>query len=770
MHMADKTIKNPLRKRILRDIRKEKGKYISIFLFLTFMISIVSGMLVTSLSMMHTYDDGIETYKLEDGHFSTNSEISVADLQKIADQEDSGTAKATIYKQYFYNFDYTFEGNSNYSIRLYENREALNTYSVFEGHAPEKDGELAIDRLFAENNNLKIGDTLTFDGKDLTICGTVAVPDYSCLFENNSDSMFSATTFTTGFVTADYFKEFSESKLTYSFAYRFSDRNLDDRASYDASTDLMNTLSKQLAPQGNYLTDFLMRQNNKAISFTREDMDGDTNSTVMMLYIMIALLAFIFALMTFSTIESEAGAIGTLRASGYTKGEIIRHYMAAPTYVFLAAAVIGNIGGYTCFRKFMEDMYYHSYSLPVFKVVWNANAFLLTTVIPIVILLVINYLALRSMLGLSPLNFLRHDLSKRKKKHVTKLPDFKFLTRFRIRTILQNRSNYITMAIGILMANILFIFSASMLPILNDQTDNVLDHLIANYQYTLKAPVELDDSSAEKYCLTALADDGGKEVLVYGIADNSKYLTQVSMPAEKGDIIISKSFMKLNNYKVGDTIKIVEKYGDKEYSFRIAGSFNYPAAFSVFMSIDNYNDTFGKDADYFTGYFSDKALDDLDDSFIYSTMGPSDYSKLSDQMNDSMGRMMPLMKYLSLIIFVIVIYLLSKIVLEKNAESISLTKILGYNNREIGKIYIISTAIAVLVSVAISLPLSTVILKTMIVYLFRTFDIWLENVHIGTSIYVQVVIWDIVCYGLLSFLQYKKIRKIPMEEALKNRE
>jgi len=79
-------------------------------------------------------------------------------------------------------------------------------------------------------------------------------------------------------------------------------------------------------------------------------------------------------------------------------------------------------------------MYYHSYSLPVFKVVWNANAFLLTTVIPIVILLVINYLALRSMLGLSPLNFLRHDLSKRKKKHVTKLPDFKFLTRFRIRT------------------------------------------------------------------------------------------------------------------------------------------------------------------------------------------------------------------------------------------------------------------------------------------------------------------------------------------------
>jgi len=759
-------IKNPLRKRILRDINKEKGKYISIFLFLTLMIAVVSGMLVSSYSMIHAYDAGIEKYKLEDGHFALNAKMSVDDVQKIADKADE---PSTIYEQYYYNFDYTLNDNDDYSIRIYKNRKALNTYSIFEGHAPEKDGEIVVDRLFAENNDLKIGDTITVDKKTLTICGTVAVPDYSCLFENNSDSMFNATSFTMAFVTDDYFDSFAASKLIYSYAYRYNNRNLDDKQAYKASTHLMDTLSKELPASGNYITDFLMRQNNKAITFTREDMDGDSTSTLLMLYIMIALLAFIFALMTFSSIEAESGAIGTLRASGYTKQEMIRHYMTAPACIFILSAILGNILGYTLFRKYMEQLYYHSYSLPVYHVLWNANAFLLTTLIPIVILLIINYLALASKLKLSPLQFLRHDLSARKKKKVKKLPNFKFFTRFRIRTILQNLPNYITMAIGILMANILFLFSASFMPIMKNHTDNVLDHLISNYQYTLKMPAETKNGSAEKYCVTSLQDEDEVELLVYGIENNSRYLTNCTLPAKEGEAYVSVAYLNLKGYKIGDMLTMDEKYGDNTYTVKIAGTIDYPAAMSVFLRIDNYNKLFDKDSDYYSGYLSNEPITDIDDAYIYSTMTPADYTKLSDQLNDSMGRMMPLMKYLALIIFVLVIYLLSKIVLEKNAESISLTKILGYSNPEISRIYIVSTAVAVLLSIAISIPLVTLAINRLFVYMFSTFDIWLE-VHIDFNIYVQMVIWDIVCYGLLSFLQYRKIQKIPMEEALKNRE
>ena len=133
-------------------------------------------------------------------------------------------------------------------------------------------------------------------------------------------------------------------------------------------------------------------------------------------YIVIAILAFVFAITTSNTIVKEAGVIGTLRASGYTRGEIVRHYMINPILVTFISAVIGNIIGYTVMVKFMASMYYNSYSLPTYNTLWNAEAFVDTTVIPIILMFIINYAVLSSKLKISPLQFLRRELSKKTRK------------------------------------------------------------------------------------------------------------------------------------------------------------------------------------------------------------------------------------------------------------------------------------------------------------------------------------------------------------------
>ena len=53
--------------------------------------------------------------------------------------------------------------------------------------------------------------------------------------------------------------------------------------------------------------------------------------------------------------------------------------------VTLLSALIGNILGYTVLKDVCAAMYYNSYSLPTYVTIWNADAFLLTTVIPILI-------------------------------------------------------------------------------------------------------------------------------------------------------------------------------------------------------------------------------------------------------------------------------------------------------------------------------------------------------------------------------------------------
>ena len=132
-------------------------------------------------------------------------------------------------------------------------------------------------------------------------------------------------------------------------------------------------------------------------------------------------MAFVFAVTTNNTIFKEANVIGTLRASGYTRGELLLHYILLPIIVTLAGALVGNILGYTWFKDIFVDTYYQSYSLTTYTTLWNGEAFVLTTVVPFIIMVVINVLLIGYRLRLSPLKFLRKDLAVRQKKKAVHL-------------------------------------------------------------------------------------------------------------------------------------------------------------------------------------------------------------------------------------------------------------------------------------------------------------------------------------------------------------
>ena len=61
--------------------------------------------------------------------------------------------------------------------------------------------------------------------------------------------------------------------------------------------------------------------------------------------------------------------------------------------------------------------------------------------------------------------------------------------------------------------------------------------------------------------------------------------------------------------------------------------------------------------------------------------------------------------------FMLLVYLLTKLIVERNTISISMVKILGYDGREIGKLYLSSTTIMVAVVTVIDILLSYVSLK-----------------------------------------------------------
>ena len=747
-------MRNPLIKRLPREFINEITKYLVIFAFMVGTIGLVSGFLVAGSSLKQSYDESFEKYNIEDGNFELLNEADDNLINTLEEQDLK-----------IYDNNYIEEDSVNDSvIRLFLNRKDVNKVCIMEGELPNSKNEIALDRMYANNNDLSVGDTISVGDKKLKISGFVALSDYSALFSNNSDLMFDSIKFGVGIITKDCFESFYDASIHYSYSWKYNKSPKDDLDAKNKSDDFLEVLNKNTI-----LINYIPQIDNQAINFTGNDIGGDKNIMLTLLYVLIVIIAFVLAVTTSNTINSEASVIGTLRASGYTKGELLGHYMILPLIVTVLGACIGNILGYTIFEKIVADMYYNSYSLTTYVTRWNLEAFILTTIVPFVIMLVVNLVILMNKLSLSPLKFLRHDLNKKQKKKVLKLTKFNFFTRFRLRVIFQNIPNYITLFIGILFASILLLFGMMMPPLLDNYKEEIVNNMISKYQYILKTQVETENEEAEKYCASSLKtyfnEEKGEDVSVYGISEDSKY---VDIDFKDG-IYISDGFAEKYSLKANDTITLKDSYGDETYTFKIDGIYYYPASLSIFMNSEKFNETFDKEEDYFNGYFSNSEISDIDNKYIATTITEDDMTKASRQLDVSMGSMFYMINIFSIILYMILMYLLSKLIIEKNSSSISMVKILGYNNYEVGRLYILATSIVVVISVALSIPISVLTMKSIFKVMMSGYTGWF-NFYIAPKIYLEMFLAGTLSYAVIASLQLFKIKKIPLDEALKNME
>lgn len=757
-------MRNPLNKRFLRELKGELAKYIVIFVFMTAVIGLISGFLIADGSMYDTYNKSFEKYNIEDGNFELYSKAEESVIDKLEKEN------VTIYENFYKEENVVRHNNikndedSQSTLRFYVNREEVDKVDLMEGSLPEDINEIAIDRMYAVNNDIKVQDTLTVGSRILKVTGLVALSDYSSLFSDNSDTMFDSLKFGVGVVSQKCFDAYDDTHIHYVYSWLYDNKPEDDKEAKLMADDFVKTISAN-AILVNYIPQYI----NQAIHFTGDDIGSDRSMMIVLLYVLIVIMAFVFAVTTNNTIVKEANVIGTLRASGYTRGELLRHYILLPIIVTIFGALVGNILGYTVFKDIFVATYYGSYSLPTYHTLWNADAFLLTTVVPVIIMLVINIVIIGCRLKLSPLKFLRRDLSGKQKKKAMRLPAFGFFNRFRLRIIIQNMPNYITLFIGILFANVLLLFGIMLGPMLTHYQNEITDKLIAKHQYVLKALVDVDDNAAEKYCVKTLATIEGRlkseDVLVYGVKDNSIYADINTASLKDNEVYITNGYADKFRIKKGDKITLKEKYDDNEYEFTVKDMYDYPSSFAIFMSDATFKNVFDKSEDYYSGYFSDNILD-IDEKYVATQITLDDLTKVSRQLDRSMGETFNLVKIFAVVLFAVLMFLLTKLIVEKNTTSISMVKILGYSNREISRLYVTSTTIVVVLSVALSIGLSVVIMN----YLFRVFmeemSGWI-SCYYAPHIFPVMFILNITVYAVISFFMMAKIKKIPMDEALK---
>lgn len=902
---------NPLNKRFKRDLRSDVGKYVAIFLFIVFFIGAASGFMVADNSVFAQFKTADVEYNVEDGHLAFNVKPSADVLSKIESQNDLK----------LYDLNYKEETiKHGKTLRIYKVRNELNKECLMSGEMPKAENEIAVDRMFAENNKIAVGDNVNINSKNYIVSGLIALSDYSALFKSNGDMMFDAVGFGVAVMTNDGYNTIETAHETVNYAWKYNSPVEDEETENAKSELLMKSLEKILkeydepliqaqvdslyddakpyinrlkaefesaekqleskylraivhtnandtakmakelgitekqyknlkqvledaekdsdkwdfdsldsAPKINLddyktssdmdfdemyeeiykvvdavsgaglydcsqiyrdlaslkkitdkfsiddsgvlnITDYSAKYTNKSIMYAREDSTSDKATMMLMTYIVMVMIAFLFAVTTLNTISKEANVIGTLRAMGYSKGELIGHYMFLPMVVTVVGGIVGNVLGYTAFQKVFESVYYSNYSLPTYKMLWNMNAFLETTVVPFVLMLLVNFVMLSKKLKISPLNFIRGELKESGQKRLIKLPKkMPFFSKFRLRILFQNVPSYLTLALGVFLAGTLVVFGSMYGPLLDDYSNIVKENQISKYQYVMINEAETKVSDAEKFCMTSLQTTDKKfmtdDVTIYGVENQSKYIKE-NIPA--GEVLVSSAMADKFNLSIGDEVTLKEAYKEKTYSFKVGGIYNYDAAITVFMNRTDYIEQFNEDSNYFNGYFSNKKLNDLDDADVATVITEKDLTKVVTQMQVSMTEFVKVFKALGVVIFLLVMFILTKQIIEKNSKSVSMAKILGFSDSEIGKLYIVITSFVVVASLLVSVPLISLALRWCFKsYLYTQMTGYIPYI-VSNSCYVTMVVLGIVSYAVVAYLMLLKIKKTPLGEALKN--
>ena len=722
-----------------------------------------------------------EAYK--EAEDEINEEFDKQEAKKSKATKDAEAAfrevPVTIYENFYKNVteDFDSDGKADGKVRVFSKEDEVNKASFTLGRAPERDDEIAVDRMHADNSNLTVGDHITVAGKEYEICGLLAYVNYATLHENNMDLMFDAIGFDVAMVTKNAWKEVN-GRIHYSYAFFYDEGYSNESEQKVLSDNFLQSLISQTIKAENDLENYIPRYDNQAVNFAPDDMGSDKTMGGVLLYILVIVLGFVFALTITSTITKESTVIGTLRASGYSKGELVRHYMAMPVLVTLVSAIVGNVLGYTFFKNIIVNMYYNSYSLPAYRTYWYYEAFVKTTVVPVILMIIINFIVVSYWMKFSPLRFLRKDLKVTKRKKAMRLPRFKFMGRFRLRVILQNIPNYIVLFVGIFFVVFLATFAFGLETTLDNYQDHVVEDMFAKYQYVLKDTEDEDGNAistkvegAEKFSMETLYTTDGVHVAegigIYGIEKNSSYIDIGGADLAGNEVYVSSAYQDKFKLRKGDTLILKEKYNDTEYSFKIAGFYEYLGSLNVVMYLDTFNDTFGYPEGSFNGFLSNEEITDIEEKNIAMTITEEDVTKVSRQLDHSFGGYMNYFKVVCLIFAGILIYLLTKVIIEKNENAISMVKILGYKNGEIASLYLLSTTWMVIISAVATSFIGVKALEVVWKIIIGQMDGWIPA-HIPSITIVWIVLMILAAYLVVMFIDYTRIRKIPMDEALKN--
>ncbi len=749
-------MKNPIHRRIPRLFLKKTGAYLPLFFISLLTVTFASSFFISQNSIKPLYYKGLRENKVEDGQFLMANPLTHERSDAIKKRD------VDLVENFYKDSKCRVPGDDDRRekiLRVFVNREKINTAAIHAGRLPKAKGEIAVAANFAKAENLAPGDKLTLDGEDYKITALVATPDYSTILKTQGDLAMDTKHFSVAFVTKDVFDSLKE-KNHYLYSYRNHERLSEEKAR-DRFEDILSDAEKSGPILG--ATTFY---DNRCIQYFIDDMGGDVPMMTITLVILFISLGFISALQTRGLLREEAPVIGTLLSMGYGAKTLIRHYSLVPTCLVILSGIFGNILAYTKGYTLYADLYYTSYNLPPFVPILSLRAFAITTIIPLGIVWLVNRMLLLRYFRLSPLRFLRREFYRKKRKSAPTFDGFPFKRAARLRILSENRLNVLALFFGMFVGNLLLLFSVALGPMFDDYADSVKKDMKYNYTYLVKA-ADPDVHGVKGLSLTMDYKKGEEktQLNVLGPDQHTAFDGDLSSSMKPHDVVISTGLAHRDNLDIGDAIE-VKLPGSKRYkTLHVAAIAHDIHSIQALMPMDNLNRLIDKDPGNFNLYWSDTPLK-INDDLLITTIDRDKTGAYLEAFLENFDGALRTTCILAIVFYFTLVYTVSKLILEKSQKDICYLKIFGYGDGEVASIYLLGMTIAVALFYPLSLPIFDRLVRYLFALSISKLSVYMEP-HFAMTSYLYIYALDLAVFVAAQWLGRRKIKALNMVEELK---
>ena len=521
------------------------------------------------------------------------------------------------------------------------------------------------------------------------------------------------------------------------------------------------------------LTQFLIAADNPRIDAAAGDVIINRFAGILAGIILMVLFTYVISVFVIHNIEKESSVIGALYALGVTRGQLLFHYLLNPMLIAFLGGVVGCILGFSKYGtgwQMGDSIAY--YSLPPMRIVTPGYLLFYSLIMPPVTAAVVNYLVINKKLKCTALSLLRNEQTAGKAGRIQNmnLGNMKFLLRFQIRQMLREIRSAFAVVIGMFICLLILIMSIDCAVLCINFGNACLEETKYAYMYTYKYPTEdVPEGGTPAYVENLKKEAYGYnlDVTVLGIDDDNPYFP-IATADKKNEIVISSAAAQKFGVKAGDKLVLSDEVNERDYAFTVKNIVNFTSGVYVFLDRDVMQELFDQEDDYYNVVFADHALD-IDNGRLYATVSKENVEESSQIFTDMMGPMVVMLVAISALIFMIVMYLMMKVMIDRSAFSISLMKVFGYRRREIRRLYLDGNFYVILLGALICVPLAKWSMDLVYPYCIANVAIGMD-LKFTPQIYIMIYGGILLCYMVINFLLVGRLNKLVPAEVLKNRE